>query len=91
MDGTLSVEPFGGFRPQAGESFTVMTYGSEQGDFASFKGLDLGDGLELVPNRGSTAYTLTVQPVPEPLGLALTGAAAAGGGLLAWRRRRARS
>jgi hypothetical protein len=37
-----------------------MTFSSVMGDFATFTGLDLGDGLQLVPSRGNTGYTLTL-------------------------------
>jgi hypothetical protein len=60
LDGTLAVNTLPGFFPVAGQSFQIMTFSSVVGDFATFTGLDLGGGLQLVPNHTNTSYTLTV-------------------------------
>jgi T5SS/PEP-CTERM-associated repeat protein len=82
LDGGLRVAVINGFTPQAGNRFDILTYGSHTGDFASFSGLDLGNGLALVPDVTPTTYSLVVTAVPEPGALALAGLAAVG----VWRR-----
>ena len=39
---------FKGIAPPAGDTSTVLTFGSVNGDFATYNGLDLGGGLTLV-------------------------------------------
>lgn len=84
LAGALDVVLINGFAPQAGQQFDVLTYGSHAGAFASFTGLDLGNGLALVPQVTPTTYSLVVTPVPEPGTLALSGVAA----VVVWRRAR---
>ncbi|MBL8384075.1 MAG: autotransporter-associated beta strand repeat-containing protein [Burkholderiales bacterium] len=88
LDGTLAVELIGGFHPQLGDAFTVMTWNSRSGQFATITGLDLGGGLRLDPVYGEHGLTLTTAPVPEPGAYAML---LAGLGLLGMvvRRRRA--
>ena len=49
LGGVLDVDLIDGFQPQAGQQFTVLTFGSRVGDFAAYRDLDLGNGLGLVP------------------------------------------
>jgi hypothetical protein len=84
LAGALDVVLINGFSPQPGQRFDVLTYGAHAGDFGSFSGLDLGNGLALMPAATGTTYTLVV--TPEPGTLALLGAAAA-----LWRATRRRS
>jgi hypothetical protein len=58
LNGTLNVSLISGFRPSDGDSFPILTFGSESGDFSVRTGLDLGGGLTLVPNLGGTSLTL---------------------------------
>jgi hypothetical protein len=75
LGGTLDVVLFGGFQPQAGQLFTIITAGQIVGDFSNFEGSDLGNGLGLdeVWNGDHTSLSLEVeshptgqQPTPEP-------------------------
>jgi hypothetical protein len=56
--GSFNVTLLNGFRPNAGDSFSVLSYPSLTGDFTSMNGLDLGNGLKLVPHFGNTGLTL---------------------------------
>jgi hypothetical protein len=58
LDGTLEVRLIDGFVPRRGDTFTVMTFASRVGDFASYRGLDLGGGLSLRPRFEATALIL---------------------------------
>ena len=57
--GALNVTLLNGFRPVQNEQFTVLTFGSRSGDFASETGLDLGGRLQLVPAYTSNSLVLT--------------------------------
>jgi hypothetical protein len=59
LGGTLEVSA--GFTPQVGASFEIISFGSVVGEFASYEGLDLGNGLKLVPERTGSSLTLTVE------------------------------
>jgi hypothetical protein len=56
--GSFNVVLQNGFRPSPGDSFSVLSYPSVTGDFTSMNGLDLGNGLHLVPRYGTTGLTL---------------------------------
>lgn len=87
LDGGLHVSLINGFSPQLGNRFDILTYGSHAGDFSTFTGLNLGNGLALVPDVTPTTYSLVVTtPVPEPGSLALAGVATVGW-VAYWRRR----
>jgi hypothetical protein len=45
LGGTLNLIPYNGFAPVAGDKFTVMTYASETGTFASITGTSPAPGL----------------------------------------------
>jgi hypothetical protein len=59
--GTLNVTTFGGFNPAVGNAFTLLTYGSQTGLFATtnFPVLALGSWLTAT---NATSYTTTVVP-----------------------------
>jgi T5SS/PEP-CTERM-associated repeat protein len=75
IDGALSVSLINGFTPVVGQRFDIILFGSEQGNFSNFIGLNIGAGLALQPGIDSHAYFLTVTPVPEPTSLLMFGAA----------------
>jgi hypothetical protein len=79
LDGTLNVALIGGYVPQVGDSFLILTFSSVAGTFATVNGLDLGNGLYLDPAYGDTGLTLVTMLQPERL---LAGAA-----LPSWRDR----
>src|SRR5262249_2243097 len=43
LDGTLNVGLLGGFTPESGDAFPVLTYGGLSGRFAQLNGLEFGD------------------------------------------------
>jgi hypothetical protein len=58
LGGTLLVKLIGGFQPQAGDAFAIVTYGSHSGTFTTLDFPPLGDDLTLSPDYGSTVLTL---------------------------------
>ena len=64
LDGSLDVRLLGGYIPDVGDSFQVMTFGSRSGDFATSTGLDIGGGLYFDPVYDGTSLTLLVQSIP---------------------------
>jgi hypothetical protein len=56
--GKFTVSMRNGFRPNPGDSFSVLSYPSVTGDFSCMNGLDLGNGLQLAPRFGKTGLTL---------------------------------
>ena len=60
LGGTLSVTLANGFSPTNGQSFAVVTYGSESGQFASQQLPALPSGLAWQITYGATAVTLNV-------------------------------
>ena len=60
LGGTLSVELINSFEPTAGDSFTVMTFGSREGDFATYTGLEMPGGLLLEPTLTANSLILSI-------------------------------
>ncbi len=60
LAGTLHIDLWNNFTPQIGQTFTILTYGSVEGDFDKFESLDLGNGLIFQPQLGATVYQLFV-------------------------------
>ena len=91
--GTLKVVQYGGFNPQAGQSFDLFDWGARQGQFASldFTGLALSNGLAWDTSRLYTDGTLTVAAVPEPGSYAMFAAGLGLMGLMVRRRRTAKA
>ena len=56
--GQFTISMRNGFRPSPGTSFSVLSYPSATGDLTSMNGLDLGSGLQLVPQLSGTGLTL---------------------------------
>jgi Tol biopolymer transport system component len=61
LDGTLEVALVDGFMPQAGDQFQILGYDQRVGNFAVISGLDLGNGLVLVPTYTAVGLTLVTQ------------------------------
>jgi hypothetical protein len=60
LDGALTLELTGGFVPSLGQTFTVLTFASRTGDFATVTGLNFAPGFRFRRDLTSTAMTLTV-------------------------------
>jgi hypothetical protein len=58
LDGTLNVGLIGGYTPQPGDTFGIVTFASATGNFATLNGVDLGGGLSLDPSYNDTDLTL---------------------------------
>ena len=86
LGGSLSIDLIGGFSPELGDSFEVLSYGACGGEFDSILLPGLSGGLAWQVARDSGGLTLTAA-VPEPSGIVsvILGLAA----LSARRRRRA--
>jgi Putative Ig domain/PKD domain/RTX calcium-binding nonapeptide repeat (4 copies) len=74
LDGTLAVSALGGYLPNFGDSFRVLTFASSSGQFANYVGLDLGSSRLLVPVYNPTDLTLAnlatnrppvLDPIPD--------------------------
>jgi len=66
--GTLAIELADGFRPQAGDAFTVLEFNSNTGFFDRITGLNLGPQLYLVTEFTPTNLILTtVDSRPQPV------------------------
>ena len=66
LGGTLNVTLGGGFTPSAGNTFTVMTFTSHTGDFATFNAPALPGGLVWTKTVTATAVILTTNPPSVP-------------------------
>jgi hypothetical protein len=60
LDGTLDVRLVNNFRPMEGDGFQILTFGARTGDFATYQGLDIGQGLVFMPTYDDTSLTLVV-------------------------------
>ena len=72
LAGTLDINLTGGFTPTPGDIFEVLTYGSATGAFATFEGLDLGNGLTFVPVQGPDSLFLLTVDLSVVAGLVTT-------------------
>ena len=57
---TLNISLVDLFQPNLGDTFTIMTFGSHDGEFAVINGLDAGNGLVFEPTYHATSLVLTV-------------------------------
>jgi T5SS/PEP-CTERM-associated repeat protein len=73
LGGMLDVSLINGFTPNIGDTFQVVNFGSASGNFDTYTGLDLGNGLTLAPTLDSGGLTLTAVPEPTSLLLGLVG------------------
>ena len=60
LTGALDVTLVDGFTPTPGQVFTILTYGSHTGDFATTSGLVIGNGLGFKKLVGATDVRLNV-------------------------------
>ena len=60
LGGKLEVELIDGYSPNVGDEFEFMNFGESFSDFSEMSGLDLGDGLYLMPTLGLSSYKLRV-------------------------------
>ncbi|MFN0134314.1 MAG: beta strand repeat-containing protein [Phycisphaerales bacterium] len=61
---TLNVVVDPGFMPQFGQTFEVLRFAAISGQFASYVGLDIGNGLRFEPTITPTGLSLVVVPSP---------------------------
>ena len=62
LDGSLNVSLINGFAPGLGNQFTVLTFGSRSGDFASYSGLEVDGHLSLRHAFTANSLALTARP-----------------------------
>jgi hypothetical protein len=62
LNGTFNVVLLNNFQPNPGDTFRVLTFASHTGDFATYNGLDLGNGNSLSPQFNPTALDLVTVP-----------------------------
>ena len=62
LDGVLRVEFEDTFTPSAGQSFTVLQYGSRVGQFATIEAPGLDAGLQVVPTYGANSLVIAIEP-----------------------------
>jgi predicted outer membrane repeat protein len=65
VDGTFAVSLIDSFDPQLGDQFIVATFGSRNGDFSLYQGLDLAGPLKLEAQWTNTDLTLITVPDDE--------------------------
>jgi hypothetical protein len=58
LDGTVNISLLNGFTPTDGDGFQILTFAAVTGDFATYNGLDLGNGLSFTPVYDSNSLTL---------------------------------
>jgi hypothetical protein len=64
LDGTIQVTVVNGFKPAGGDSYQILSSGSENGTFAAKIGFTLGNGQFLKENYNSKGSTLVVDQAP---------------------------
>ena len=64
LDGVLNITLIGGYIPNLGDSFVIMTFTSRSGEFAIVNGVDIGGGLQFAVIYGNTNVTLDVVSAP---------------------------
>ena len=62
LDGALDVVLVGGFVPNLGDSFQILTYASQTGTFGTITGSDLGNGKKLSATYNTTDVMLLTIP-----------------------------
>jgi hypothetical protein len=64
LNGTLNVSLIGGYEPDIGDSFTIMTFASRTGDFSAITGTDIGNGKQFIKTTNATSVVLDVVVAP---------------------------
>lgn len=64
FNGVLDVRMLGDFTPTAGQVYDIIAYSSRTGEFAEYKGLELGNGLCLKPMYLADRLQLEVVKTP---------------------------
>ncbi|MFT7641630.1 MAG: hypothetical protein ACI9G1_003381, partial [Pirellulaceae bacterium] len=59
LAGTLDVQLPGGYVPQLGDQFEILTFGNRVGDFDNYTGLAIGGGLQLQSSLDGSRLILT--------------------------------
>lgn len=62
LSGAINISLLNGFIPSLGDVFSVISYGSRSGDFATYSGLNVGGHLTLHHGLFATGLTLTACP-----------------------------
>jgi hypothetical protein len=67
LNGQLKIELLDNFVPSVGDRMPFLAFGSVSGDFTTFRGLDIGNGLYFQPELDATAkkYELVVKQLPN--------------------------
>jgi MYXO-CTERM domain-containing protein len=65
LAGTLQIRLTNGYQPSLGDSFTVLRYTSETGDFSNYLGTYLGGFLSLHHTLTATGLVLTARPAQD--------------------------
>ena len=72
LSGTLAVDLLGGFTPDLGDTFRVLSFGSRTGDFTDFSTPSLPPGLSWQETYDDhDLYVSVVPTVPEPVSVLL--------------------
>jgi hypothetical protein len=72
LDGTLRLRLSAGFVPGAGARYTLCTRRSGITEFSRYEGLEIGNGLRLVPHYEGNNLEIVVMDAPQPGQIALT-------------------
>lgn len=85
LAGRIDVEWSGGYVPEAGTNFMVMSYASHTGEFDFENGFYLlGDNRRIVPLYSATSLRLDTIASPDPTGVPAAIARAADEMIVAW-------
>src|SRR6185369_10537384 len=63
LAGTLNISLINGFEPNIGDTFTIMTFGSRSGDFATVNGTTIPNGKAFQKTVNATSVVLAVVAV----------------------------
>ena len=66
LGGALNISLYGGYEPDLGDTFTIMTFGSRSGDFATVTGSNIGNGKMFQKTVNATSVVLQVVPEATP-------------------------
>jgi hypothetical protein len=72
LDGTLRLRLSAGFVPTVGSRYTLFTRFSSISQFSRHEGLEIGNGLRLVPHYNDSTLEVVVMNAPQPGQVPLT-------------------